>query len=53
MISTFCSILVIAVPKGAFLKLFVAGERPGRETRKSKNEQFDKVSSPNEFAFKF
>jgi len=44
MISTFCSILVIAVLKGTFLKLFVSGEGRGRETRKSKNGQIDEAS---------
>jgi len=43
MISTFCSVIVIAVLKGTSLKLFVSGEGPGRETRKSKNGQIDKV----------
>jgi hypothetical protein len=53
MISTFCSVLVIAVLKGTFLKLFVSGEDPGSKTRESKNGQIEKNSSPNEFiAFK-
>ena len=53
MISTFCSVLVIAVLKGTFLKLFVSGEDPGSKTRESTNGQIEKNSSPNEFiAFK-
>jgi hypothetical protein len=53
MISTVCSILVIAVLKGTFLKLFVSGEDPGSKTQESKNGQIEKNSSPNELsAFK-
>jgi hypothetical protein len=41
MIGTFCSILVIALLKGTFLKLFVSGE--DREARKPENLQIDEV----------
>jgi hypothetical protein len=41
MISTFCSIIVIAVLKGTFLKLFVSGE--DRETRQPENGQINEV----------
>ncbi len=43
MISTFCSILVIAVLKGTFLKLFVSGEDRGLEAPRSMNGRFEKV----------
>ena len=50
MISTFCSVLVIAVLKGTFLKLFVSGEDSGSKTQESKNGQIENNSNPNEFS---